>query len=167
MANGCHGCSRSSAVRRAPRRTTCGPISSPAKCENIANLKLASTALYRLADSGRRGARASFYTAEAIAAILAEAKEKRVDLARADAIAKSLRRQSEPQPADKAAPAPKPDSERDPAPTPTLQPALPREAAVRETFVAVIAELEALSPSQAQTLSALSRPIAWKSSPSS
>jgi alpha-D-ribose 1-methylphosphonate 5-triphosphate diphosphatase PhnM len=60
--------------------------------QNVANLKLTSTALYRLA--GNRHRNSSIYTPEAIAAILAEAKEKRVDLAHADDIAMALRNQS-------------------------------------------------------------------------
>jgi hypothetical protein len=131
------------------------------KYENVSDLKLTSTALYRLVDtSRRRRARTSIYTAEAIAAIIAEAKEKRVGTARAYEIAMSLRRQAEAQPTGEGAPAPKPDSEPDP--TPTLQPAPPpRQPAPRERFVAAMRSWRHSPPSRAEILLASYRPIAW------
>jgi hypothetical protein len=119
------------------------------KYENVVDLKLASTALYRLADTGRRR-RSSLYTAEAIVAILAEAKDKRVGPTRADEIARSRRHESDAKLAyeDASAPGQRPGSGPAPAPippTPRLQPApLPRDASVCEKFAAALVELEIL-----------------------
>jgi len=116
------------------------------RCQNLASLKLTSRVVYLLADSGRRGAGVSLYTADVIAAILAEAKDKPVDLARADAIARSLHRKSEMQPAAKSAPAAKPDSQPHQILKPSLQPKLlQRDAPHRDKFAAAIAELETLT----------------------
>jgi hypothetical protein len=118
--------------------------------QNVATLKLTSTALYRLADSdGRRGARASLYKEDAIAAILAEAKEKRVDRARADEIASSVRGQCEAQPAGEDGPGLKPNSDR----VLSLQPTIPAgHACLREKFAAAIAELETLTTKASENL---------------
>jgi hypothetical protein len=62
------------------------------------------------------GSRSSLYTAEAIAAVLAEAKETRVGAARAEEIAMSLRREPE-----ASTPGHRPDAEPETNPSP-LQP---------------------------------------------
>jgi len=109
--------------------------------EHVANLKLTLTALYRLADADHR--RTSIYTADAIAAILAEAKEKLVGAARADAIAMSLHRQPERKGATSVGPAP--------ISLPLAAASLPRsEVALRDKFAAAVAELQTLSTKPAK-----------------
>jgi Protein of unknown function (DUF3102) len=107
------------------------------KYENVADLQLTSTALYRLVDARRRRGRASIYTAEAIAAVLAEAKETRVGAARAEEIAMSLQREPQAVPSEYA-----PNAEPEPnSPTPQSA-SLPRDGAPRSKFLAAVAEVE-------------------------
>jgi hypothetical protein len=107
-------------------------------------LQLTPTVLYRLADSRHRRGRSSLYTPQAIAAILAEAKETRVGIARADRIAMALRHQYGGVPATAGH---KSDSGPAPIPrTPAVQAAvLPCDTALRAKFAAAIAELETLT----------------------
>jgi Protein of unknown function (DUF3102) len=137
--------------------------------KNVADIKLTPTALYRLVDTSRRHRGRLIYTPEAIVAILAAAKDKRVGPARADAIAVTSRHQLQ----GEGTPAAGHQPDADPHPTPiqlaaTLQPAsLGRDAALRENSRLQLQSWRHLPQSRAKSLLASSRLIAWKWSPTS